>query len=279
MVLEAVFAALYQREHVDSVKKGLSRDLRTFTFRRMKNFFLLLIAAASLVVHPGNSFGQDINQAVNSAIVPAPRPGGWMKRHENFLEQAKQDQIDLLFVGDSITDFWRGKAPRFGTNIWSKYYAPLHTADFGISGDRTENVIWRIDNGELDGLHPKVIVLMIGTNNSRTNSPEQIAEGIKVILNKMQEKCPDSKILLLGVFPRNTLKDIPAQIEAPAKINAIISKYADGKKIVYLNINDKFLGPDGKVPADIMPDFLHPNEHGYQLWADAMNPTLFGMMK
>jgi lysophospholipase L1-like esterase len=246
----------------------------------MKKFFqLFLIATASLTfLTNGHLFGQEAS-GVNSAIVPESRGTNWIKRHEGFVQQAKTEQIDLLFLGDSITDFWRGKAPRFGINVWNKYYAPLHAADFGISGDRTENVIWRIDNGELDGLHPKALVLMIGTNNSRTNSPEQIAEGIKVILNKIQEKCPDTKVLLLGVFPRNTVKDIPKQIEAPDKINAIISKCADGKKIVYLNINDKFLGPDGKVPADIMPDFLHPNEHGYQIWADAMNPTLFEMLK
>lgn len=246
----------------------------------MKKFFrLLLVATAAFVFLMGsNSFGQETNQ-VNTAIVPDSRGTNWVARHERFLREARTEQIDLLFLGDSITDFWRGKAPRFGINIWNKYYAPLHAADFGISGDRTQHVIWRIDNGELDGLHPKVIVLMIGTNNSRDNSPEEIAEGIKVILDKIQVKCPDSKILLLGVFPRNTHKDIPKQIEAPEKINSIISKFADGKKIIYLNINDKFLGPDGKVPADIMPDFLHPNEHGYQIWADAMNPTLFEMMK
>src|ERR1700677_819477 len=241
---------------------------------------LFSIAAVSFVILCGaNAFGQDANSTVNSAIVPEPRSASWVKRHEGFVQEAKQEQIDLLFQGDSITDFWGRSGPRYGTNIWSKYYAPLHAADFAISGDRTEHVIWRVDHGELDGLHPKVVVFMIGTNNTRTNSPEQIAEGIKVIIAKIQEKCPDTKILLLGVFPRNTVKDTPAQIEAPAKINAIISKFAGGKRIVYLNINSVFLGPDGKVPADIMPDFLHPNEHGYQLWADAMNPTLFEMMK
>ena len=240
---------------------------------------LFSLAAASFVILCGtNSFAQDANSSANSAIIPEPRSASWVTRHEGLVQEAKSEQIDLLFMGDSITDFWRRSGPRYGTNIWSKYYAPLHAADFGISGDRTEHVIWRIDHGELDGLHPKVVVLMIGTNNSRTNSPEKIAEGIKVIIGKIQEKCPTSKILLLGVFPRNTVKDTPAQIEAPAKINDIISKFADGKQIVYLNINDAFLGPDGKVPADIMPDFLHPNEHGYQLWADAMNPTLFQMM-
>jgi lysophospholipase L1-like esterase len=244
-----------------------------------KIFRRLSLTAALLVLLVGPSaFAQNADEGINSAIVPEPRGTNWVARHEGFVQQAQHDQIDLLFMGDSITDFWRRNAPRYGINIWNKYYAPLHAADFGISGDRTEHVIWRIDHGELDGLHPKVIVLMIGTNNSRTNSPEQIAAAIKVILDKMQEKCRGSKILLLGVFPRNTVHDVPAQIEAPAKINAIISQFASGTTIRYMNINDKFLRPDGKVPASIMPDFLHPNEHGYQLWADAMNPTLFEMM-
>lgn len=237
-----------------------------------------LVIALALLVTGSNALGQD--QSVNTAIIPASRsnPTNWLERHEGFVQEGKHEQIDLLFMGDSITDFWQRKAPRYGISIWNKYYAPLHAADFGIGGDRTQHVIWRIDHGELDGLHPKVIVLMIGTNNGRDNSPEQIADAIKVILDKMQEKCPDSKILLLGVFPRNKTNDVPAQIEAPARVNAIISKFADGNKIVYLNINDKFLGPNGKVHDDIMPDFLHPNEHGYQIWADAMNPTLRKMM-
>lgn len=240
--------------------------------------FLALVTLSLLA--GGNAFAQDTNQAANPATVPASRgnSSSWLAHHERLVQEAKHDRIDLLFLGDSITDFWVRSAPRYGTNVWAKYYAPLYAADFGISGDQTQHVIWRINNGELDGLHPKVTVLMIGTNNSRDNSPEQIAGGIRVILDKIQEKCPDTKILLLGVFPRNRTNDIAAQIEAPAKINAIISKYADGNKIVFLDINEKFLGPDGKVPADIMPDFLHPNEHGYQIWADAMNPTLFPMM-
>jgi lysophospholipase L1-like esterase len=231
---------------------------------------LFSIAISSFVFLAANSFGQN----TNSAIVPEPRSDKWVARHEGFVQEAKQEQIDLLFLGDSITDFWRTT----GHNIWSRYYVPLHAADFGISGDRTEHVIWRIDHGELDGLHPKVVVLMIGTNNSRSNSPAQIAEAIKVILDKVEDKCPSAKILLLGVFPRNTDKDNSAQREAPAKINAIISKFADGNRIVYLNINNVFVGPDGRVPVEIMPDFLHPNQHGYQLWAGAMNPTLFRMM-
>src|SRR5437762_6002371 len=113
--------------------------------------------------------------ADSTATTPAPRsnPGNWTKRHEGFVAETQHGGIDLLFVGDSITDFWR----RSGSNVWEKYYTPRHAANFGISGDRTEHVLWRIEHGELDGLHPKVVVLMIGTNNSNSNSPEDISAG------------------------------------------------------------------------------------------------------
>jgi lysophospholipase L1-like esterase len=221
--------------------------------------------------------------ATNTAIIPTPRTGqgasSWMKRHQAFVTQAKQGGVDLLFMGDSITDFWRRPPPRYGSNVWNQFYAPRHAANFGISGDRTEHVLWRIENGELDGIKPRVIVLMIGTNNGQTASPEQTAGAIKLIIEEFHAKLPDVKILLLGVFPRNRSNDVPAEIADPPKINAIISHYDNGSTVRYLNINDKLVGADGMVPADIMPDFLHPNEHGYQIWADAMEPLLAQMLK
>lgn len=120
---------------------------------------------------------------------------------------------------------------------------------------------------------------MIGTNNSNTNSPTEIADAIRLIIGKIHAKTPGSKVLLLGVFPRNRKNDSSAQIEAPKLINPIIARFDDGKTVRYLNINEKFVDPDGQVPADIMPDFLHPNDHGYQLWADAMEPLLAEMLK
>jgi lysophospholipase L1-like esterase len=215
--------------------------------------------------------------ADSTATTPAPRtnPRNWMDRHEGFVAQAQRGGIDLLFMGDSITDFWR----RQGSNVWEKYYAPRHAANFGISGDRTEHVLWRIEHGELDGLHPKVVVLMIGTNNSNTNSPEDISAGIKLILNDIHTKCPESKVLLLAVFPRNRTNDTPEQIETNKQVNERIVKFADGETVRFLSINDKLVGPDGKVPKDIMPDYLHPGEKGYQIWADAMEPTLVEMLK
>jgi lysophospholipase L1-like esterase len=245
----------------------------------MKKFFrsLFLVAVASALLLATQSFAQDTKPSVNTAIIPALRtnPRNWVQRHEGFVEIAKQGNVDLLFLGDSITDFWR----RTGSNFWNQYYAPRHAANFGISGDRTEHLLWRIDHGELSGIKPKVVVLLIGTNNGNTNSPAEIANAIKLILAKIQTKMPDAKVLLLGVFPRNRTNDTPAYIEAPPLVNALIAKYDNGRTIRYLNINDKLVGPDGRVPADIMPDFLHPNEHGYQIWAEAMEPLLAEMLK
>ncbi len=213
----------------------------------------------------------------NPAITPVTRgnPTNWMARHEGFVKQAKAGGIEILFMGDSITDNWRSR----GKNVWEKSYSTRHAANFGIGGDRTQHVIWRIEHGELDGLDPKVIVLMIGTNNSNTDSPDQITEGVEKIISDMREKCPKSKILLLAIFPRNKPTDTAKQLETIHQVNANLAKLDDGKTLTFLDINKVFLGDDGKVHADIMPDFLHPNEHGYQLWADAMEPTLEKMLK
>lgn len=191
------------------------------------------------------------------------------------MKLAKAGHIDLLFMGDSITDNWRSR----GKNVWDKFYAPRHAANFGIGGDRTQHVLWRIENGELDGIDPKVIVLMIGTNNSNSDSADHISEAVEKIVAEMHQKCPKSKILLLAVFPRNKPTDKPEQLETIRKVNERIAKLDDGKTVTFLDINHVFLGADGKVPAEIMPDFLHPNEHGYQLWADAMEPTLVKMLQ
>jgi lysophospholipase L1-like esterase len=241
----------------------------------MKKFLPLLLP----LFFASACLSQETNKpAKNPAIVPATRstPTNWLSRHEGFVKQARAGGIDLLFMGDSITDNWRGSR---GKAIWDKYYGNRHAANFGIGGDRTQHVLWRIENGELDGIDPKVIVLMIGTNNSNTESGDQIAEGVEKIVSDMRTKCPKSKILLLAIFPRNRATDKPEQMERIHRANERIAKLSDGQMVTFLDIDHVFLGPDGKVPADIMPDFLHPNERGYQLWADAMEPTLDKMLK
>lgn len=244
----------------------------------MKRIFSLLLPVVATVVFftATESYAQNTNAVVrNTALVPVPREPFWLAQHKRFVAEAKKGGVDLLFLGDSITDFWRNR----GSKVWTKFYAPRHAANFGISGDRTQHVLWRIDHGELDGIKPKVTVLMIGTNNSQENSPSEITDAIKVIIETIRAKCPGTKILLLGIFPRNWAADWPTEMEIIRQVNDTIARFDDGKTVKYLDIGPKFLGPDGKVSADIMPDFLHPNEKGYQIWAEAMEPALNEMLK
>lgn len=220
-------------------------------------------------------------RAENTATTPVPRDKKWVARHEGFVREAKQGGINVLFLGDSITDHWRDR----GSNVWNRYYAPLHAANFGISADRTQHVLWRLDHGELDSIHPKAVVLMIGTNNTgkekdgktiRNTTPEIIA-GVTAVVKELRAKLPDSKILLLAIFPRGQ-KGNPVRDQI-AEVNRVLAQLDDGRKITYLDIGPKFLAADGTLSRDIMPDLLHPNEKGYQIWADAMGPTLDKLLK
>jgi len=220
--------------------------------------------------------------ATNSALRPGPRDANWVKRHEGFVEIAKQGGVDVLFLGDSITDFWRNR----GKAVWEKNYGALHAANFGISGDRTQHVLWRMANGELDGLNPRAIVLMIGTNNTGfeadkvtpRNTPAEAAEGVKAIVRGLRAKFPATKILLLAVFPRGEKPDNPQRLQVAA-INAVIAKLDNGRSVRYLDIGPKFLAADGTLPKDVMPDFLHPNEKGYEIWAAAIKEPLAELLK
>jgi len=197
------------------------------------------------------------------------------ERHKQFLKRAAEGNVDLLFLGDSITDVW----PKRGPNSWKKYEA-WHPANFGISGDRTEHLLWRITNGELDNIHPRVVVIMIGTNNVghfEDETPEWAAAGVEKIVQTVREKLPQSKILLLGVFPRDKeASELRARVAA---VHQIISKLDDGKMRHYLDIGDRFLDKDGEISPDIMPDKLHPSAKGYDIWYEAMQPTLERLMK
>lgn len=223
--------------------------------------------------------------AENTAIIPVPRttvPTNWMSLHESFVSRAKAGKIDLLFLGDSITAGWLwGKG---GLNIWNKVYAPRHAADFGIGYDRTQNVLWRIEHGELDGIKPKAVVLLIGTNNAgneddgkpRNTTPE-IVEGVTAIVQELRTRLPESKILLFGIFPRGEKNDpIRGQVKA---VNDQLARLDDGKMVKFMDIGSRFLEPDGTLPRTIMPDLLHPNARGYQIWSDAMEGELAAMLR
>jgi lysophospholipase L1-like esterase len=194
------------------------------------------------------------------------------KRHDQFLEIAKKGGVDLLFLGDSITDGWRGKN---GKKVWDENFEPLKAANFGIGGDRTEHVLWRLKNGELEGITPKLAVIMIGTNNGK-DSAEDVAAGITAIVKEVRTKSPTTKVLLLAIFPRGE-KPNPGR-EKNDKVNEIVSKIDDKKDVKYLDIGAKFLAEDKTISKEIMPDFLHLSEKGYQIWAEATLPTVKEML-
>jgi lysophospholipase L1-like esterase len=201
----------------------------------------------------------------------------WMPRHEAKLKeaQAAADKIKLIFIGDSITHFWEDR----GRKVWDKYYAPRGALNLGFSGDRTEQLLWRIDHGTFGGLNPKLLVMLIGVNNighGRSN-PVQTIDGIKAIVDRIEKKLPETKILLLAVFPWGEKPDNPRRAQI-VEINQGISKLADNKKLFYLDIGQKFLNADGTMPKSIMPDFLHPGLQGYQIWAEAIEPTVSRLM-
>lgn len=195
----------------------------------------------------------------------------FLQKHAEFLERGKSP-AGVLFLGDSITEGW-GNAP----DVWNAAFGKYNPANFGIGGDNTSHVLWRIQNGELDVIRPKVVVLMIGTNNIVWHDAHQIATGTTAVVHAVREKLPESKILLLSIFPRMEKPTEEWRLKLKAA-NVEIAKLADDH-IRYFELWDQFLTPDGTLSREIMPDFLHPNVKGYQIWADAMGPVLGEMMK
>lgn len=204
---------------------------------------------------------------VESATVPVPRAGNWTQRHELINQRAKDNagNVDLLFVGDSITQGWEGS----GKDVWEKYYGSRKAMNAGIGGDRTQHVLWRLDNGNVEGISPKVAVLMIGTNNSGTNTSEEIAAGVKAIVAKFRAKLPSTKVIVLAIFPRGADEnDVKRKVNEGA--NKIIQSVADNRMVFYRDIGPKFLEKDGTLSKEIMPDLLHLSPAGYEIWAKSI---------
>ena len=209
----------------------------------------------------------------HSAIKPVPRAGGWLTRHESFNKRVAQGKVDLVFIGDSITQGWEGS----GKDVWAKYYANRNTVNLGIGGDRTQHVIWRLDNGNLKNITPKAAVIMIGTNNSGSNTSAEIADGVKVIVEQIRKMSPKTKILVLGVFPRGTNND-DARRKVNQGANAIFKNLADSKHVHYLDIGAHFLTDDGTLTREIMPDLLHLSPKGYLIWAESIEKPLVDLL-
>lgn len=218
-----------------------------------------------------------VTEVINPAIVPVPRTGGATNRQSLVLQRAKDNPgpCDIAFIGDSITQGWEGA----GKKVWEKYYAPRKCLNFGVGGDRTEHVLWRFENGQLDGIKPKAAVLMIGTNNSNKNkdgteqySEAQILEGVQAIVKQIRTRLPDTKLLVLGIFPRG--KTFSPQRGKLLQINQALAKVADGNMVHYLDFGSQLIEADGSLSKEIMPDALHLSEKGYEIWAQAIEPKL-----
>ena len=233
----------------------------------MKSTLLICTLALSL------SLSAEEKPELHSATKPVPRAGGWMNRHKSFNTRVAKGNVDLVFIGDSITQGWGGK----GKGVWAKFYGKRNAVNLGIGGDRTQHVIWRLDNGNLKNIHPKAAVIMIGTNNAGGNTSKEIADGVTAIVKQIRTKSPKTQILLLGVFPRGTNNaDKRRQVNEGA--NAIFSKLDDGKHVYYLDIGPKFLEKDGTLTRKIMPDLLHLSEAGYTIWAESIEAKLKELM-
>ena len=232
----------------------------------------VLIAYLAITILIGQNLIAEEKQ--HSTVSPAHRHNWWTLRNDAVNERVKQGNVDLLFIGDSITHDWEDA----GKKYWDHYYAPRNAVNMGFSGDKTQHVLWRLEHGHLEGISPKLAVLMIGTNNSNRedHTAEEIADGIISICKKIQEKCPKTKILILAIFPRGP--EPSPQREKNAKASLLASKIADNKMIHYMDINDKFLTKDGFLSMNIMPDYLHPNEAGYKIWAEAIESKVAELM-
>jgi beta-glucosidase len=235
------------------------------TKTHMKSLLLL----GTLITSVLSSFG---DAPSHSAVKPVPRNDGWWKDRAKLLDDRLKQTTDtqVLFIGDSITQGWEGD----GKDIWTKYYGPRKAVNLGIGGDRTQHVLWRLDNAPLEGLKPKAAVVMIGTNNSNSedNTAEQIVDGVTAIVSKLRARLPNTKVLLLAIFPRG--ENFNAQRGKITQINQVLEKLGDGKSVFFLDIGHRFLSSNGMLPGEIMPDYLHLSPSGYQIWAEAIEPKL-----
>ncbi len=194
----------------------------------------------------------------------------WAKRHDEVCEAMKSQQPEVIFIGDSITHFM------INTPVWKARFEKYRAVNLGYGWDRTENVIWRLQHGELEDASPKVAVVLIGTNNLDKNTDGEIAAAIGVVCWEIHKHLPKTKILLQGIFPRGPKPD--QKRERIKKINKLIEAYDGQNGIVFYDFGDKFLEPDETISKEVMSDYLHPTAKGYEIWADAIEPGLKEMI-
>ncbi len=248
---------------------------------RPRFVFLHLALIMCLLMPTAMAVGQEKKDGTKpkqrpATVVPVPKnDAGWKGRHEKMNARVKQGNVDMVFIGDSITQGWEGGGAK---EIWQEFYGKRNAVNLGIGGDQTQHILWRLQNGNIDGSSPKLAVLMIGTNNSHSNKPEEIAYGIGSIVRTLREKLPNTKVLVLAIFPRG--KDGQDHLrQVTAKTNDLVAKRAEGRSnIVFLDIGKKFLEEDGTLSKEIMPDLLHLSPKGYKIWAEAIEPEVEKVM-
>jgi lysophospholipase L1-like esterase len=226
--------------------------------------------------------------SVNTAVIPMGKlerdSYGWEERHEAVMKAKTEIDPEIVLIGDSITHFWGGqpdggKLGNRGSETWEQLFGKRRALNLGFGWDRTQNVLKRIELGELDGLKPKAIVIHIGTNNlaqtenCRANTPAEIAQGIGAIIEQAQAKCPGAKIVLMGIFPRGQKAEDPKRAVL-REINGLLASQGGKPGVTFLDISEKWLGRDGTISKEIMPDFLHPNQKGYAVWAEVLKTVL-----
>lgn len=240
--------------------------------RRSVSILLFLTLALGVAAQPA--------RPAATAAIPKNTPA-FMQKHERFLARAQAGPIGLLFLGDSITEQWNS-APA----VWDEHYGRHAPANFGIGGDQTQNVIWRIEHGELDGIAPRAVVLLIGTNNTLSHSAPEIVAAIGKIVGLIRTKLPETKVLLLALLPRGprinrdgTADRWEQRMDVIHAVNAELPKLADDRHVHFLDLGPRFLDADGKIPASLMHDQLHLTPAGYRVWAEAMQPKLDELLK
>ncbi len=256
--------------------RGRNRSRHGWLLLVFAVLFTVVVAFAAVPWILASVFKPPENGPGGTATRPVPQTS-WVavKLFEQQRQEAREREIDLLFLGDSITEAWND--PRVHPVVWKRYYEPRHAANFGIGGDRTQHLLWRLDHGALDDVDPKVIVLQVGTNNLENNTPDEIYEGVKAIVGRIRDALPRARILLLGIFPRGKN---PGPIREEIKaVNARIAELDAVPNVTYRDFGDRFLNGDGTISKKIMPDYLHLSRKGYRIWAEAMEPTLWRLME
>jgi len=229
--------------------------------------------------------------AKNPAAEPAQRDDRWVRRHNHLIDDVKAHagKVDVLFVGDAIVDNFREAQLGItsfskidtggGKTVWEEQWKPLNALNIGVAGDRTEHILWRLQNGGVAGIKPKVVVVLAGAANLLENSDEQIAGGVKAVVQEVRKQLPEAKVLLMGIFPRGYTGKDPMQVRVK-NINTQIAKLDDGGKTTkYLDIGNKFLDDKGGAIAEMMPDRANLNTKGYRVWTESIKGVVEGMMK